>query len=227
MLSAIEKATRQKIEPLKLPSTEMVNNKRIADFKQSISDTLAAGELDFMQSMVEQYQQEHDVPALEIAAALAKLSIGERQLLLQPDKKKPARSHDKTRDRPKPHKERSEPRQRKERGDKHPHKPQTKLPKGMERFRIEVGHEHEVKPANIVGAIANEAGLDARNIGHIDIHTDFSLVDLPKGMPREVFQDLSKARICGHLMKLSHQDEPGKKKKGGGHKPKKRKKTNR
>ena len=76
MLGAIEKATRQKIEPLKLPSTEIVNNKRIADFKQSISDTLAAGELDFMQSMVEQYQQEHDVPALEIAAALAKLSIG-------------------------------------------------------------------------------------------------------------------------------------------------------
>ena len=227
MLAAIEKATRQKIEPLKLPSTEMVNNKRIADFKQSISDTLAAGELDFMQSMVEQYQQEHDVPALEIAAALAKLSIGERQLLLQPDKKKPARPHDKNRAQSKPHRERSESRPRKERGDKHPRKPPTKLPKGMERFRIEVGHEHEVKPANIVGAIANEAGVDARHIGHIDIHTDYSLVDLPRGMPKDVFQDLSKARICGHLMKLSPQEQPGKKKKGGEHKPKKRKKPNR
>ena len=225
MLGAIEKATRQKIEPLKLPSTEMVNNKRIADFKQSISDTLAAGELDFMQSLVEQYQQEHDVPALEIAAALAKLSIGERQLLLQPDKKKPARSHDKSRAQPKQDRDRSEPRPRKERSDKHPRKPPTKPPKGMERFRIEVGHAHEVKPANIVGAIANEAGLDAQHIGHIDIHTDFSLVDLPRGMPREVFQDLSKARICGHLMKLSQLEQPGKKKKDGGHKPKKRNKA--
>ena len=228
MLNAIEKATRQKIEPLKLPSTEMVNNKRIADFKQGISDTLAAGELDFMQSLVEQYQQEHNVPALEIAAALARMSIGDRQLLLQPDKKKPARPHDKVRAQPKPHRERSEPRQHKERGDKSPRKPLTKPPKGMERFRIEVGHEHEVKPANIVGAIANEAGLDALHIGHIDIHTDFSLVDLPRGMPREVFQDLSKARICGHLMKLSKLEQPGKKKKGSAeHKPKKRKKTNR
>jgi len=227
MLGAIEKATRQKIEPLKLPSTEIVNNKRIADFKQSISDTLAAGELDFMQSMVEQYQQEHDVPALEIAAALAKLSIGERQLLLQPDKKKAARPRDKSRAESKSLRERSEPRQRKERGDKQSRKPQTNLPKGMERFRIEVGHEHEVKPTNIVGAIANEAGLDARHIGHIDIHTDYSLVDLPKGMPREVFQDLSKARICGHLMKLSQQEQPDKKKKAGEHKPKKRKKPNR
>ena len=177
--------------------------------------------------MVEQYQQEHDVPALEIAAALAKLSIGERQLLLQPDKKKSARPHDKTRAESKPRRERSEPRQRKERGDKQPRKPQTNLPKGMERFRIEVGHEHEVKPTNIVGAIANEAGLDARHIGHIDIHTDYSLVDLPRGMPKEVFQDLSKARICGHLMKLSPQEQPDKKKKGGEHKPKKRKKPNR
>ena len=228
MLNAIEKATRQKIEPLKLPSTEMVNNKRIADFKQGISDTLAAGELDFMQSMVEQYQQEHDVPALEIAAALARMSIGDRQLLLQPDKKKTARPHDKSRPEPKRHKERGEPRQRKERDDRHQHKPKTKPPSGMERFRIEVGHQHEVKPGNIVGAIANEAGLDAGHIGHIDIHTDFSLVDLPRGMPREVFQDLSKARICGHLMKISLQEQTGKEKKdGGGHKPKKRKKTKR
>ncbi|MCU7857433.1 MAG: DEAD/DEAH box helicase, partial [Candidatus Thiodiazotropha sp. (ex Lucinoma borealis)] len=168
MLSAIEKATRQKIEPLELPTNEMVNNKRIADFKQSISDTLAVGELDFMQSLLEQYQQEHDIPALEIAAALAKLSIGDRPLLLKPEKEKPARRN-------------TETRQHKERGERPQRKPQTRPVKGMERFRIEVGHEHEVKPGNIVGAIANEAGLDAQHIGHIDIRTDFSLVDLPAG----------------------------------------------
>jgi ATP-dependent RNA helicase DeaD len=225
MLSAIEKATRQKIEPLQLPSTEMVNSKRIAAFKQGISDTLAAGELDFMQSLVEQYQQEHDVPALEIAAALARISIGDRQLLLQPDKKKPARPHDKSRTEPKQHREHGEPRQRKERGDRHRQKPQTRPPRGMERFRIDVGHQHEVKPGNIVGAIANEAGLDAEHIGHIDIHTEFSLVDLPTGMPKEVFQDLRKARVCGQRLNISRQEQPGiKKKGGGGHKAKKRKK---
>jgi len=122
MLNAIEKATRQKIEPLELPSTEMVNNKRIADFKQSISDTLAAGELDFMQSLLEQYQQEHDVPALEIAAALAKISIGDRLLLLKPEKEKPARRHAESR---------AEPRQRKERAEPPKRAPQTRPPRAI------------------------------------------------------------------------------------------------
>ncbi len=213
MLSAIEKATRQKIVPLELPTTEMVNNKRIADFKQSISDTLAAGELDFMQSLVEQFQQEHDVPALEIAAALAKLSIGDRALLLKPEKERPTRP-------------RAEPKQREQRSESRQRKPQNRPPKGMERFRIEVGHQHDVKPGNIVGAIANEAGLDAQHIGHIDIHTDFSLVDLPTGMPNEVFQDLRKAWVCGQRLAISRLEQPGKKRKGE-HKAKKKRKTDR
>lgn len=208
MLSAIEKATRQKIEPLELPTTEMVNNKRIADFKQSISDTIAAGELDFMQSLLEQYQQEHDIPALEIAAALAKLSIGDRTLLLKPEKEKPRGRAD-TR--------------KSERTGKSQRKQKSYPAKGMERFRIEVGHQHEVKPGNIVGAIANEAGLDAQHIGHIDIHSDFSLVDLPVGMPNDVFQDLKLVWVCGQRLKITRLKPLGEDK--SGRKTKKRKKS--
>jgi len=224
MLGAIEKATRQKIERLELPSTEMVNNKRIADFKQSISDTLAAGELDFMQSLLEQYQQEHDVPAIEIAAALARMSIGERQLLVKPEKEeKPARSKAK----PGLHRERDEPRQRRvhhEPGQREPRqrKLQARPARGMERFRIEVGYTHDVKPGNIVGAIANEAGLDGEHIGHIEIHTEYSLVDLPMGMPKEVFQDLRKTRVCGQPLNISRLEQPVKKQRGI-HKVKKKK----
>ncbi len=206
MLHAIEKATRQKIEPLELPSTETVNNKRISDFKQSISDTLAAGELDFMQGLLEQYQQEHDVSALEIAAALAKISIGDRALLLKPDKERPTRGK---------HKETH----REELNEAHHRRPPTRPGKGMERFRIEVGRQHDVKPGNIVGAIANEAGLDGRYIGRIDIETDYSLVDLPEGMPKEVFQDLKKARVCGQRLNISRLG-PREAKKRGGHKAK-------
>ena len=209
MLSTIERATRQKIEPLELPSTEVVNNKRIAAFKQGISDTLAAGELDFMQSLVEQYQQEHDVPALEIAAALASISIGDRQLLLKPDKQKPARASTGKRT------ERVESGKRKERVEPRQRKSRDRPARGMERFRIEVGYQHGVKPGNIVGAIANEAGLDAEHIGHIDIHTEFSLVDLPTGMPKEVFQDLRKVRVCGQRIDISRLEQAGKKKKAG------------
>ncbi|MEA3413357.1 MAG: DEAD/DEAH box helicase [Pseudomonadota bacterium] len=212
LLHAIENATRQKIEPLELPSTEMVNNKRIADFKQGISDTLAAGELDFMQGLLEQYQQEHDVPPMEIAAALAKISIGDRQWLLKPEKDRPARTfsgsgHEK---------ERGKPRER---------RPPTRPARGMERFRIEVGHQHNVKPGNIVGAIANEAGLDAMYIGNIDIHAEFSVVDLPTGMPKEIYRDLRKAWVCGQRLDISRLDSTGKKKQKTGQKVKKHKKT--
>ena len=72
----------------------------------------------------------------------------------------------------------------------------------MERFRIDVGYVHEVKPGNIVGAIANEADIDSCYIGHIEIHDDFSTVDLPEGMPKETAQILRKARVCGRKLGL-------------------------
>jgi len=209
MLGAIESATRQKIEPLELPSTEMVNNKRIAAFKQKITDTLTGGELRFMQGIVEQYQQEHDVPAVEIAAALAKMTLGDQPLLLQPDPpRKPRRDTG----------ERSQGERRGPRGGK------TRPPADdMERFRIEVGHVHGVKPGNIVGAIANEAGLDGQHIGAIEIDSEFSLIDLPVGMPREVFRDLKKVWVCGQQLRISRLGKggsgdspaPAEKRKGG------------
>ncbi len=196
MLRAIEKATRQKIDPLELPSTETVNNKRIADFKQRISDTLAAGELEFMEGLLEQYQREHDVPPLEIAAALAKMMLGDRSLLLQPEERKKKPRPEST-------------------GTVSPGKGKTakrkkKVSEGMERFRIEVGHDHGVKPGNIVGAIANEAGLDSKYIGHIDIRDHYSLVELPVGMPKEIFQDLKKTRVCSRPLRIARLEKPRK-----------------
>jgi ATP-dependent RNA helicase DeaD len=199
MLSAIEKATRQKIEPLQLPSTEMVNNKRIANFKQSISDTLAAGELVFIHGLLEQYRLEHDVPALDIAAALAQMHLGDKPLLLEPDK---------------PRRERREPeskgKRRESRGESRGHKAATNPDKGMERYRIEVGHQHNIKPGNIVGAIANEAGLAGKYIGQIDIHPGHSFVDLPRDMPEDVFLDLKNLRVRGQRMNISRIKAKGK-----------------
>lgn len=209
MLFAIEKATRQKISPLELPTTERVNNKRIADFKQKITDTLAAGELAFMQGLVDQYQQEHDVPAAEIAAALAKISIGDRPLLMKPEEHRPARHKD-------------DSRQRKDGSKTRRGKARPELGKGRQRYRIEVGRDHDVQPGNIVGAIANEAGIDGHQIGHIEINDDHSLVDLPTGMPKDIFQDLVKARVCGRALKISEFNEKQEKrarKPGGKTKP--------
>jgi ATP-dependent RNA helicase DeaD len=190
MLGAIESATRQKIELLELPSTEAVNNRRIAAFKQKITDTRTAGELAFMQSLVEQYQHEHDVPALEIAAALAKMTLGDQPLLLENEASRAPRPDAKPR---------AQKQQRRPRTENARSAPDA----DMERFRIEVGSAHGVQPGNIVGAIANEAGLDGQHIGAIEIEAEFSLVDLPVGMPREVFRELKKVWICGRQLRIS------------------------
>lgn len=188
MLNAIERATRKKIEMMELPSAELINDKRIERFKQRISDVLGTEEVSFFMQLIEQYQQEHNVPAIEIAAALAHLLQGDTPFLLQ--KKAPVKVG-----------------QNLNGGNKKFRKRQSTkgaaLEQGMQRYRIEVGHNHEVKPANIVGAIANEAGLDSQYIGRISIFDDHSLVDLPEGMPKEVFSDLQKVWVAGQQLRIS------------------------
>ena len=220
LLHAIEKATNKKIDPMDLPSTEIINDKRIDRFKQRISDTLATEELGQFYQLVEQYQQEHNVPALEIAAALAQLLQGDSPLLLQ---NKPRRRAEKDWDNDAPrsrdgrnrdnrsHRESGrEPRRDSRKDRDRSSKIEKPVEEGMERFRIEVGHNHEVKPSNIVGAIANEAGLESQYIGRINIFDDHSTIDLPEGMPKEVFKDLKRVWVSGQQLKISRL--------GGGHK---------
>lgn len=213
MLAAIERATRQKVEPMKLPTVEMVSNKRIADFKQAISDTIGAGELDFLQRLVEQYQEDHDVPAIEIAAALAQMALGGRNLVLQPEPKRGRSDRpDRNRgdDRGSRRESKGNSRDRSDRGrsesegsgrGRKDHSATDRV--GMLTYRVEVGETHDVKPGNLVGAIANETGLDARYIGHIDIRDDHSLVDMPAGMPKDVFLALKSVWVCGQKLNIS------------------------
>ncbi len=198
MLRAIEKATKQPIERMQLPTTEVITNKRIAQFKQQIIDTLEAENLDFLQGVITQIEQEHDVPPNEIAAALAYLVQRERPLRMKEahpvaaEKEAPAR-------RGKPERERGEAPGRAERAPRPKAKPQIELV----RYRIEVGRAHGVSPGDIVGAIANEAGIDSEFIGHIKLFDDFSTVDLPEGMPKEVFQQLKRVRIRQQPLNIS------------------------
>ncbi len=220
MLGMIEKATRKKIEQLEMPSTEMVNNKRIADFKQKITDTMASDELAFMRGVIEQYRMEHDVPSLDIAAALAQMAMGDQSLVLKVDEKALRASSfgDEPKGKSKSRKDRNERRPGSDRGprDRPQSRGNTAPDADKERFRIEVGHEHGVKPGNIVGAIANEAGLDGEHIGQIDINDAYTLVDLPKGMPNEIFKDLAKTRVCGQALKITKFGKGGDKQDSGG-----------
>ncbi|HSN22631.1 MAG TPA: DEAD/DEAH box helicase, partial [Methylomicrobium sp.] len=209
LLGNIERATKQKVEEMGLPSTEVINNKRISRFKQNITDTLAVEELSFFTQLIEQYQQEHNVSALEIAAALAKLVQGDTPLLMQNLPKKSYESRD---DRPQ-----REDRQRREDRPQRDRKPKHAFGSGaaveMELFRIEVGHNHGVKPGNIVGAIANETGIDGDHIARIRIEDEYSTVELPAGMPKELIEELKKIRVAGQQLNISKMDDSGRKSK--------------
>ena len=154
MLNSIERATRQKIEMMELPSTQLINDKRIDKFKQSITDILANDDIAMFSQLIEQYQQEHNVPALEIAAALAKKLQGGNEFLLtnKPQRKTKSRDDwDKADNRSgrersdigRPRRDRSErnDRDRPPRRERQPR--DTALDEGMDRYRIAVGHNHE------------------------------------------------------------------------------------
>jgi ATP-dependent RNA helicase DeaD len=221
MLRSIERATRQPIEPMNLPSVAAVNDQRIARFKDKITKALEGAGLATFRGVIEQYEQEHGVPALDIAAALARLAQGDNPLLVPdappapPRQQKPDRAHpdrhpqDHARfDRPHrkpPGAELGSPFQRAKRPGGPPSRPAEA---GTTRYRLAVGHMHGVKPGNIVGAIANEAGVDSRNIGRVDIRDDHSLVDLPAGMPENILQHLKQVWVVGQQLRIVEDGQP-------------------
>jgi ATP-dependent RNA helicase DeaD len=215
MLRAIEQATRQPITQMTLPSTEIINDKRIAKFHQKITDTLAAGELQLFQELIERFQQAHNVPALEIAAALAKLAQGSTPLLLKPQVETPVRDAPRERhqrqgyESPRRSTDERTGRMTEGRGPR-PLRGDSVPETGMETFRLEVGLTHGAKPGNIVGAIANEAGIEGRLIGRIRLYDEYSTVDLPEGMPADIFNGLKKTRVAGRPLNITRMNEkPG------------------
>jgi ATP-dependent RNA helicase DeaD len=190
LLRAIEKATRQQIEPMELPSAEAVNDKRIAKFTQRITDTLATRDLDFFRDIIARYQQQHDADPIDIAAALAQLAQGDKPLLVKDviTREKKVVNDERPAKRP-----------------KSPRAPTLKLSGGLgvELFRVEVGRSHGVQPGNLVGAIANEAGVASANIGRIEILDEYSTIELPEGMPKDIFKLLKKVWVSGRQLQIS------------------------
>ena len=234
MLRSIERATRQPIEEMQLPTVEAVNDRRVERFLARITDMLASGKAGEFRALIERYEREQNVPAVDIAAALAQLVQGDTPLLLSqertPREQRPVRSEtygnaprrerderprreDGPGERPartfdKPERSKIErPDTDRPRADKPPRTDKPEV--GMETYRIEVGHAHGVKPANIVGAIANEAGLESRYIGRIDIQQEYTTLDLPEGMPREVLMHLKKVWVSGQQLRIHKPGEGG------------------
>lgn len=192
LLYTIEKATRKPITLMELPSGATVTRHRIDQFTQQITTTLAEQtDLSFFNDLLAEYSHKHDVSPEDIASALAFLLQRERPLQVKFADVKPernARDHD---DRP----------ARGERGGRE--RREHANDENMQRYRIEVGRAHEARPGDIVGAIANEAGIPSSNIGHIKLFDEFSTVDLPKGLPQDLLNQLKKVRVRNRPLDIS------------------------
>jgi ATP-dependent RNA helicase DeaD len=212
LLKAIERATRQPVSPLSLPTVKAVNEVRIARFKDQITETLAAGGLEVFRSLIEEYEREHNVPAVDIASALAKLARGDEPLLLdKPERDAMPQPTWEERNQRAPRGE-AAPGYKREREQRVAHTPEQ----GMGTYRIEVGRFHGVKPGNIVGAIANEANIDAKFIGRIEIYDDFTMLDLPADLPNDLLAHLKKVWVAGQTLNITRDGEPPELKKIGG-----------
>jgi ATP-dependent RNA helicase DeaD len=148
------------------------------------------------------------VPALQIAAALAQLSQGDAPFLLQSKPHRIAATHWEKEARPPPEKAGRSERSRRD-GPPAERRKDGPPSEGMERYRIAVGHDHGVMPGNIVGAIANEANIGGQSIGRINIHDNYSLIDLPAGLPKETFAALKKVWVSGRKLDITRMGDKG------------------
>ncbi|MFE6649473.1 DEAD/DEAH box helicase [Nocardioides sp. NPDC057772] len=209
LLRAIEKHTKAQPVQMQLPSVDEVNATRLSRFDDGITAALQEGDkIEFFRDVVRHYVEEHDVPEVDVAAALAAVLHGEEPLLLEPEPEKPAyddrrgrRDGDRGGERGGERRESS-----RSRGNGQP----------LATYKIQVGKRHRVEPRQIVGAIANEGGLRRADFGNISIRNDFSLVELPADLAPETWKALESTRISGKLIELSEDSGGGPVRRSGG-----------
>lgn len=209
MLFAIEKATKQQITQMQVPSISQLNESRLDKFKNSVLNALNDDALESYIPVIEEIITQAEATPERLMAAFASIAQGDEPLLLSPSDRPDINSKPPARERDRGNNPRGE-----RRGERKG-KPQRGAPeKGMQRFRIEVGHVHGAKPGNIVGAIANEGDMSSKNIGAIDIRDRFTLVDLPNNLSQQVMQTLTKARVAGQRLNIREwRDEAPKRRK--------------
>ncbi|MCB1627965.1 MAG: DEAD/DEAH box helicase [Xanthomonadales bacterium] len=227
LLRAIERSTRQPIEAFNPPTADKVNDQRIARFFERIQSVLAEGDLEPFKSLLARFVHDNEIPSLDVAAALARAAQGDQPLLLQPDPPPPPKRERQPHPRDRSNADRPAPggspyrdryAEQSGRGMDAPAAAGTPAtgyaanpgkrgprPGGNDElvpYRIEVGHRHGVQPGNIVGAIANEVGLDRRQIGRVQIEEAFSLVELPPQLGPEVLNHLAGVWVSGRQLRI-------------------------
>jgi len=193
MLKTIEKITRQPIEPMMLPSAKIINEQRIINFKQRITQTLQNQDLSIFSELVLSYQKENEEDLFKIASSLALMAQGTEPLLL----------NEKEIIQPKIDSKDNKSISISIQADPLKDNPSIQ----MRRYKISLGRRDNIKPGNILGAIANEAEISSAFIGAIQIYQDFTTVDLPDEMPKETLQILKNTRVFDKKLNMEELTE--------------------
>jgi len=194
----LERAVGQAIEPMDIPNNAEINQSRLDRLRSRLSASATSvekpeEETALLQELIQRVAQELAIEPSQLTLAALRMAVGDGPLLVQGDEswlKTPLRN-DRRDDRRGDRNDRRRP----ERSSRPPEE-------NMERFRVEVGHRDRVKPGNLVGAIANESGLQGRMIGRIQIFETYSLVDLPKGMPEDIFNSLRRLKVMNRELQI-------------------------
>ncbi|MDR7329066.1 DEAD/DEAH box helicase [Corynebacterium guangdongense] len=203
MLRSIERATNARLEEMELPTVDEVNESRKEKFQDSITEALESKHLETFRGMVRSYSESKDTPMEDIAAALAAQLQGSDDFFMkEPPKDKRDRrdrenwDRDERRDRDRGGRDDRRDRDRGGARERH------QSDENMETYRLAVGKRQHVRPGAIVGALANEGGLNSKDFGRITIAVDHTLVDLPKNLGKDVLDRLSDTRISGQLINI-------------------------
>lgn len=198
----LERATGQPIEAMEVPGNTAINQGRLDRLRKRLSEAAQAqrpeaDEQALLQELMQRVATELELSPEQLAMAALNLAIGPDALLRKGDDDwiQNTRRNDRDRDRDSD-RQSGDRRERRERPARAPEE-------NMQRYRVEVGHRDRVKPGNLVGAIAGETGLQGRMIGRIQIFDNHSLVDLPKGMPEDVFSSLKSLRVMNRELQIT------------------------
>lgn len=196
MLNAIERTLKVTCDQYVFPTLEEMNERREEEFFNKIEQGLT-GNLDDYRKALQRYIEESGKDTLEVAASLAFLEAGKKALRYE---SMPTASSDKGRKEDRRDRDRGDRREspRREGRDR-----KSSRDDNLQSYRMEVGEFHGAQKGDIVGAIANEVGIDPQHMGKIRMFKDHSFIDLPKDMPREIFEALKTVWVQGHQMNIS------------------------
>ena len=194
MMREIERYTGTQIKPMKMPTRADIAAKRISVFKETVRKTIQEGDLDMYVELVGQLVEEGPFDIADVAAAAARIANGSRSLVRAREEESA------TADETRPAREARPPRDFAA-AEGAPSDDSGAIDKTVT-LSMAVGRQDGIRPADVVGSIANEADIPGRDIGPIDIQDDVTYVGVPERFVERVLEKVGRKKFRGKAINM-------------------------